>query len=353
MLQRAGTGTGTGHYEIMYCDMCGTSHRADKCKKKKGKKGKKLVSARVTRSTRQAMDVPKVDSRESSPELCDRLSTLTLEDQETSLTKEIKEMELEERIAELQERRDAMKRKRQGRLQTDGDGRSRGTTPVKDEWPTAATTGAAAVPAGASKDEYSSYGVVKPRHRSRTRRRRQTPSDSRSRSSSSTRRLRSKWSLRRYAALGKDVKKMNCYELVTASIRWVLDIQGVTVKDLRAFLEHICFMSSRARQNDFHDSTHVEYDKDVRKLAEVEGFAAFGSSNTGMGMFHYGMHNMRPKKPVNSFRKSNTYAKEGKPGCYRWNKEGGCSRTDENCNFGHWCLKCGSRSHKKINCTKD
>lgn len=335
----------------MYCDLCGNSHKPDKCKKKKGKKGKKLASTRVTRSARQIADVQENGSRESSPEIGDRMSTLTLEEQAISLAKEIEEMELEERVQELQERRESMKRRRQGR-QPGTEVLARATTPVREEWPTDATAGATMVPVTANKDEHSGYGV-KPRQRSRTRRRRRTASESRSRSSSSTRRLRSKWSLRRYTVLGKEVKKMNCYELVTASIRWILDIQGVTVKDFRAFLEHICFMSSRARQNDFHDSTHVEYDKDVRKLAEIEGFAAFGSSNTGMSMFHYGMHNMRPKKQVGNVKKGSTYTKEGKSGCYRWNKEGGCARTDENCNFGHWCLKCGSKSHKKNTCTKD
>lgn len=152
---------------------------------------------------------------------------------------------------------------------------------------------------------------------------------------------------------GKEVRKLNCYELITASIRWCLDIQGLTVKDFRALMEHVCFMASRAKQNDFQDSTHVDYDIDIRKLAEVEGFAAFGSRNTGLAMFHYGMHNMRQRKTSTSTRKTSNFTKDGKTGCYKWNKESGCGRLDDVCNFGHWCSKCGSKSHKKYNCGKN
>ena len=36
-------------------------------------------------------------------------------------------------------------------------------------------------------------------------------------------------------------KKLNCYELIVASISWCLDIDSVTVTDLHAFLEHLIF----------------------------------------------------------------------------------------------------------------
>lgn len=325
-----------------YCDTCGLSHRIDKCKKMKGKKKtKKIPLTRATRRTAvEEVEGSRSVSRESSPELVSRMQTLSLEDQERALQKEIADMSREERIAELQAQRDEMRGRKEGRLL--------GSTPLQREGRAPVTTGAID-----AITEHSDYGLARSRRRSRTRRRRRTLSDSRSRSSSSTRRRRSKWSLRRYAVLGKELKKLNCYELVTASIRWCLDIEGLTVKDFRAFLEHICFMSSRARQNDFHDSTHIEYDKDIRKLAEVEGFAAFGTKNTGVGMFHYGMHNMRQRKSVGAVRKTSSYTKDGKLGCFKWNKEAGCSRTDEVCNFGHWCSKCGSKSHKKYNCAKD
>lgn len=74
---------------------------------------------------------------------------------------------------------------------------------------------------------------------------------------------------------------------MSLSSSWCLDIDGLTVKDLRAFLEHLKFMASCARQDDFKDMTNVDYDSDIRKLAEVEGLTAFASHNTGLSMFHY------------------------------------------------------------------
>ena len=160
------------------------------------------------------------------------------------------------------------------------------------------TTGAAALSVDGDVG-HSNYGRARSRQRSRCRRHRHTSSGSESRSSSSTRRKCSKWSLKRYMVSGKDVKKLNCYELITASIRWCLDIEGLTVADFRAFLAHLNFMSSRARNDDFKDSAHVDYDKDIRKLAEIDGFAAFDPKNTGLSIFHYGTQNMRPKKNKN------------------------------------------------------
>ena len=55
-------------------------------------------------------------------------------------------------------------------------------------------------------------------------------------------------------------KCLNAYELIGASIRWFLSIEGLNMNDVRAFLEHIEFLSVRAMHDDFKDSTHVEYD---------------------------------------------------------------------------------------------
>ena len=110
---------------------------------------------------------------------------------------------------------------------------------------------------------------------------------------------------------GKEVRKLNCYEVITASIRWCLDIEGLTVKDLCAFLEHINFLSSHARNDDFKDPTHVNYYKDIRKLAEVECFAAFTAKHTGLSIFHYGSQNMYPKNlnPLPTLQASQKVAK--------------------------------------------
>ena len=93
---------------------------------------------------------------------------------------------------------------------------------------------------------YSDYGVSRGRHCSRHRCRR-----SRSRSSSSSRRRRSEWSLKKFKVSGKDVRKLNCYELIVASIRRCLNIDSVTVADLLVFLEHLKLLASRAKNDDF------------------------------------------------------------------------------------------------------
>ena len=45
-----------------------------------------------------------------------------------------------------------------------------------------------------------------------------------------------------------------------ASIRWCLDIDTLSIKDYKAFLQHIDFISVHAMHDYFKDSAHVEYD---------------------------------------------------------------------------------------------
>ena len=71
-------------------------------------------------------------------------------------------------------------------------------------------------------------------------------------------------------------KRLKKYELIGASVRWVLDIEGLTISDYKSFLQHIEFLSIRAMHDHFKDSAHTEYDTAVRSLAETEGFTAFG-----------------------------------------------------------------------------
>ena len=146
---------------------------------------------------------------------------------------------------------------------------------------------------------------------------------------------------------------MNAYR---ASIRWFLDIDNLTLSDHRAFLQHLDVLTVRAMHEHFRDSAHIEYDLAIRRLAETQGFAAFGSENNGISVTYYGAQNIRPKstKPnQNSIRSPNEHMKDRKRPCFRWNKDYGCTRSEEDCGFGHWCAKCGSKNHKKLTCTKD
>ena len=54
---------------------------------------------------------------------------------------------------------------------------------------------------------------------------------------------------------------------------WCLDKQELSEKDFRAFLSHINFISHRACDDHYRDNAHV--DLAIKKIAEVEGFAAF------------------------------------------------------------------------------
>ena len=79
--------------------------------------------------------------------------------------------------------------------------------------------------------------------------------------------------LKKFTVSGKEIRKLNCYEPLQ-------------------YLEHLKFLASHAWNNDFKDVTHIDYDTDIQKLAETDGFSAFDSKNTGLSMFHYGTQNM-------------------------------------------------------------
>ena len=125
----------------------------------------------------------------------------------------------------------------------------------------------------------------------------------------------------------------------------------MSVADHRALLDHINFLANRAMHNDFVDQAHIEYDEAVRKLAEEIGFAAFAKENRTLSVIHYGAQNMRSRKPGYSgaslTRRTGSYVKRT---CYAWNSEEGCSRTEEQCRFGHICSKCVGKGHKKQKC---
>ena len=73
---------------------------------------------------------------------------------------------------------------------------------------------------------------------------------------------------------------------------WCLEIQTLSTKDYRAFLEHLCLIAIRAKDNYYKDSAHVDYILAVRKMVEKEGFAAFAKENSRESVVHYGHQNM-------------------------------------------------------------
>ena len=125
-----------------------------------------------------------------------------------------------------------------------------------------------------------------------------------------------------------------------------LNIEDLTIKDHRAFVEHIGFLTVRAMHDHFKDVAHTEYDCAIRRLAETQGFAAFGKENNGASIVYYGRKICVPKRP-------SEYLKDGKRRCFRWNKEYGSSRSEDECGYGHWCATCGSKNHKRTAIVKD
>lgn len=277
-------------------------------------------------------------------------NSMTLEERERSVRTDVQRLEQEERICELEKRRETLVRRR-------STIHSRRPDSEEDEQP-ATTSMPAAMTApphdGGGPGEHSTYGRTRSRQRSREcHRRHRSKSGSGSRSRSSSRRRRSKWSLKRFTVSSKEVRKLNAYELIEASSKWCLNIEDLTVKDYRVFIQHMAFIANRAKSDEFKDCAHTEYDAEIRKLAETIGFAAFSKANNGESVLHYGLPNTRPRKTSKqeSYRKSNQ-KNGGKRPCFRWNREGGCDQTEDKCGFGHYCGKCSSRSHGRHSCTK-
>ena len=134
-----------------------------------------------------------------------------------------------------------------------------------------------------------------------------------------------------------------------------LDQPNVTVDDLKCFIKHITYISGKAKGDRFYDNAHVNYELEVRKLAEVQGFSAFTGGNAEIATQLYTIENLRPKHSKASnynAQRSSVHVKDGKRPCYRWNKDG-CSKDETSCGFGHWCARCGAKSHNRIKCARD
>ena len=63
----------------------------------------------------------------------------------------------------------------------------------------------------------------------------------------------------------KELKCINCYELICATKLWASGIKELSIANHQALLDHINFLAIRAMHNDFVDQAHAEYDEAVRK----------------------------------------------------------------------------------------
>ena len=299
----------------------------------------------TTRQSRKA-SVERLARVKQETDLSSAMQSMSMEERVRAAQAEVKEMELEEQLADLDDRKEALRRRRAER-----EGKGKPTEELAVAVPQEETRRTVEqIPEG-----YTGHGRARQHSRGR-RCRRHCDSDSRSRSSSSTRRRRSKWSLKKFTVAGKEVKRLNPHELVAASTLWVMDQESLTRKDLLAMMEHIHFLSVRAMTDDFRDAAHVAYDTAIRKKAEVLGFSAFTEAHTGASVIHYGQQKLKYKKGTTSTgasKKGGNSGNTGRKTCFHWNKEAGCSKSEEICGFAHSCGKCGSRSHKQTKCSRD
>lgn len=332
-----------------FCCACGDSHdTADSCKGKK----KATEVGRTTRSSTAKM--AKSGLTDGVAEI-EALNKMSLEELRRDTMREIDELRLEDEVRCLQEERDRLlslreKRKIGQRKEiTDSLGHQdagavkiikekSGKEPATEHQDTVLESG------------YSTYGRSRRRSRDGRRRCRSASSSS---STSAERKLRSKWSLKRFLETKKDVKKLNCHEIVCATAAWALEIPIMSLKDHRALLEHIYFISHRARSGEYLDSAHADYDLGIRKLAEKKGFEAFSSANTGKSVLHYGHEGSRKQKTTStgySDRKRGVRGGRQNTACYAYNSEQGCLRKEGDCRYDHKCSKCGGRGHKRVTC---
>ncbi len=215
---------------------------------------------------------------------------------------------------------------------------------------------------GPRRSETRSRSVVSSRDGAGRRRRSSSSSSSEGRTPSRERRARSKWSLKRHVENRRDVKKLSPFELIEASCAWVLDTRDTDYDCLRKFIKHIGYMAGKAKSGIFLDKAHNLYDQSVRKLATSEGFNAFSAGNAEYSLKHYTYENMKKHAGSSGQRGAggsyggggkNLFTRGGKKPCFSHNKEGGCSRDERTCGYGHWCSRCGSRSHTRLSCPKD
>ena len=189
--------------------------------------------------------------------LTEDFSSLSLLERENKALADIERNELEVRVLALEEKRARLLQVHSRRQNREMEGATEPADTGVEE--------SCRMMEQRRKGGYSLYSEIRSRHRSRGRSRcLRHGSSSSSCSRNSSRRRRCKWSLQKYTLGKKDVRKLNALELIDASIRWCLDIVSLSIKEDKAFLQHIDFISVHAIHDHFKDSAHVGYDCAVR-----------------------------------------------------------------------------------------
>lgn len=324
----------------VYCGPCGTLHsggvnedcavsmqtrRTGKACEKVGEKVAKMADGeRLSKKEEAPKTVASTEEEESDDD--------SMDERERAVTDRIKALEKKKRLVELERREQELEddMERLARKRTRGRSRSRRSSPLE-------------------------------RRHHHHHRRSSSSSSSSARSTSQEKKKRSKWSIRRYLEDRKDLKKLSPFELVESSCSWVLDKKDVDVHDLKRFIMHLKYVASKAKSGQFTDKAHASYDLAIRKLAVDNGFDAFCAGNPELALQYYAFESMRgyTAKGGSHGAKASTsntkqlFMKDGKKPCFAYNKEEGCNRDEKTCNFGHWCSKCGGKSHIRANCRKE
>ena len=101
------------------------------------------------------------------------------------------------------------------------------------------------------------------------------------------RRLKSKWSIKKYLDNKKRLSQLSPFEVIEASCNWVLDSNALTINDCRQFIKYIGYIVGRAKSEKFTNAAHGNYELAVRKLAVDEVFSAFSAGNPVLSLRYY------------------------------------------------------------------
>lgn len=325
----------------MYCGPCGKQHRGpvnDNCRK-----------SNMPKTRGGAREVEKQGATSESSTEFVKEEADQKEDQTIGQRTETSDEDLDERERDIAERERVQARRRR---KADLDRRERR---LGEE------TSDSAAKRRRGRSRSRSRGGSGDRRQRRRHHRASSSSSSDGRTTSRDRKQRSKWSIRRYLEDRKDLKKLSPFELIESSCGWVLDKKDLDLQDLRRFVKHIKYMSGKAKSGRFLDQAHASYDLAIRKLAVTDGYDAFCAGNPELALRYYAFESMRTQNAKSSasgskYGQSSTkhlFCKDGKKPCFPHNKDDGCSRDEKTCNFGHWCSRCGSKSHIRPNCRKE
>ena len=177
---------------------------------------------------------------------------------------------------------------------------------------------------------------------------------SRERTPRRERRIKRKWAIHNYNEDKKDTSKLNPFELIESSCNWMIDQEDASSKDYIKFIQHISFISSKAKTYEFNDKAHIIYDRHIRKLCEKEGYDAFGAGNQGLALRFYSFENLRSKTTINTARTPcSVITKDGYTHATTLTETLAAFCKKNDCNYRHWCSKCGSDGHTRQKCKKD